>query len=993
MKKSRYILAQVILLLFANAILSNSVDADEIEIPKSLDPRLEISLFASEPDVKTVTSLSVDSKGRVFVVENHTHFRPKGYDGPETDRIRLLVDTDNDGKADRVTTFFEGIKDTMSVAVHPTNGWIYVATRNSIRRIRDKDDDGKAEEQQILINLETESTYPHNGLAGFAFDFSGNVHFGFGENMGGDATLKTNGHVYFAMGQNYGDDGTLKNKKGESIFVPGGEGGIFSCKADGTKLRRIARGFWNPFHLCFDTFGRLFVVDNDPGNRPPCRFLSIVEGGNYGYKRKQLEPFISVNGETPGMLPMTASTGESPTGVIAYESDNLPKDYIGDFLVASWGEHRIDRYHLERDGAGFKATTKPVIAGGEHFRPAGIAVAPDGSLFVGDWADRSYPLHGKGRIWKVRSKKPQQREKFESLKKNLSSTDRTIRENAARELLQKGKPGVEILDEVLNSRNTRARALAMTALLLNKKKYSSNQFTHFLLECENSIRENMIREFPLKIQNLKKAKALMGSDSSAIRATAWRRVKEFTWEQFTDDTKDADPFFRQALQFAASKLPPNKLIDRINTLQEKDANEKLILMLALKDALSNEELASSNSDLESILKNALTSNDAQIRFVAVQWIGDEMMEGLKPELVSKFAKNANTAELFKAWLATLAKLDGVMQHWNKGKTGDWWVKLANSYQYVEPLLDDSETSPVVIQQALIFLPRSHSALKVSSLKKFLESKHLPLQLEVVRILISKTSRDAKDILIKILKDENEDINLRALAMSTLNPAVNDERKLMFEFTKNSNSILAEEALRSIKFTRLSSEEKKSLAELKPPKQSTKDLVAFLLGEQSGKIATKHIPQLVTHLNGPADRNAGQRIFFQANGAGCAKCHHVDGHGKAVGPSFIRVGGKLPYSKWQLVTAIVEPSQTVDPGYLPLTIVTTKGKVASGIYHKHGSGKRSIIDSNGEILTFKVDDIISMTPSKKSIMPDGLIDRLTIQEFRDLLAYLLTDSNE
>ncbi len=44
------------------------------------------------------------------------------------------------------------------------------------------------------------------------------------------------------------------------------------------KLERIATGFWNPFHWRFDTFGRLFTVDNDPDSRPPCRLLHIVAG-------------------------------------------------------------------------------------------------------------------------------------------------------------------------------------------------------------------------------------------------------------------------------------------------------------------------------------------------------------------------------------------------------------------------------------------------------------------------------------------------------------------------------------------------------------------------------------------------------------------------------------------------------------------------------------------------------------------------------------------
>ena len=80
--------------------------------------------------------------------------------------------------------------------------------------------------------------------------------------------------------------------------------------------------------MAFDAFGRLFAVDNDPDSRPPCRLLHIVEGGDYGYRfrngRKGLHPFTAWNGELPGTLGMVAGTGEAPSGVVAYEADNLP---------------------------------------------------------------------------------------------------------------------------------------------------------------------------------------------------------------------------------------------------------------------------------------------------------------------------------------------------------------------------------------------------------------------------------------------------------------------------------------------------------------------------------------------------------------------------------------------------------------------------------------------------------------------------------------------
>ncbi len=369
----------LVTLLFGSGLAG----AADIEVPRALDERLKVELFAAEPDVATVTGLTVDALGRVYVVESHTHFRPENYTGPETDRIRLLEDTNGDGRADRILTFFSGTTYTMNVAAHP-NGWIYVATRNQVFRLRDNNDDGVADERQDLISVETEADFPHNGLSGFAFDFAGDVYFGLGENSGLDAKLtgrasgSPTGDIYFALGQNSGVDARVVGSQGQSISVARGAGGIFRCQPDGSGLELVATGFWNPFHLCFDTYGRMFTGDNDPGNRPPCRFLSIVEGGNYGYVRRTLEPFIAVDGETPGSLPMTSSTGESPTGILAYEAGLFPADYLGRIFVASWGEHRIDSYQLEPSGAGFTAKTEAIAASAGQrvfFHPRGPGCA------------------------------------------------------------------------------------------------------------------------------------------------------------------------------------------------------------------------------------------------------------------------------------------------------------------------------------------------------------------------------------------------------------------------------------------------------------------------------------------------------------------------------------------------------------------------------------------------------------------------------------------
>ncbi|QDU30545.1 hypothetical protein ETAA8_56900 [Anatilimnocola aggregata] len=424
-------------LLVALSTFAAEPDFSKAPLPKVVDDRLEISLFAIDPQVTTPTGIAVDEQGIVYVIENNTHFRPKEYNRPELDRILRMQDTNGDGRADKVDEFYTGLRNTMSL-VFETDGSLLVATRNEVFRLQDKDKDGKAETRTDLIKLETAGNYPHNGLAGFALDFVGNIYFGFGENLGADYKV-------------IGTDGTT--------LTGGGEGGnIYSCDAGGKKLRLVATGFWNPFHVTFDAFGRLFTVDNDPDSRPPCRLLHVVEGGDYGFRfrngRKGVSPFTAWNGELPATLPMVAGTGEAPCAVMAYESDNLPAEYRGELLVTSWGDHRLERYTLKPRGASFSAEMKPVVTGDQNFRPVGLAMAPDGSLYMSDWVDKSYPIHGKGRIWHLRAKKPAIREPLSDEPAiALAHPHRPWREAAARKLAsdQATKLSEEAEDERVRS--------------------------------------------------------------------------------------------------------------------------------------------------------------------------------------------------------------------------------------------------------------------------------------------------------------------------------------------------------------------------------------------------------------------------------------------------------------------------------------------------------------------------------------------------------------
>jgi putative membrane-bound dehydrogenase-like protein len=365
---------QLLLFFAALAMAADPVKAPIVptDLPpeiKLLEPGLKLTLLVEHPDLATPTGLDVDAQGNLWTVSCHTHFRPAGYVGPIHDEILVF---DKHGKNRRV--FYAKTDQTMNLKLGK-DGWVYLSQRNRVLRIKDTDGDGVADKEENVITLTTVTDYPHNGLSGLAWAPSGDLVFALGENFGKDWVLA-------------GPDGIKLTGRGE--------GGVFTCQPDGTKLRRIAKGFWNPFGIMVRADGEIFAVDNDPGSRPPCRLLRVHEGADYGfqwvYGREPIHPFVAWNGELRGTLGMIHPSGEGPCSVV---------ELGGGVLVPSWSNHCIEYFPLTRAGADYTAKQIPLVRGGEFLRPTCLVAGPDGAFYFNDWVFSSYPIHGKGRLWKL----------------------------------------------------------------------------------------------------------------------------------------------------------------------------------------------------------------------------------------------------------------------------------------------------------------------------------------------------------------------------------------------------------------------------------------------------------------------------------------------------------------------------------------------------------------------------------------------------------------
>jgi putative membrane-bound dehydrogenase-like protein len=817
--------------------------------PVAADPRLVVTRFAAAPDIVHPIAADFDAKGRLLVVESHSHFRPAKYNGPKFDRIRVIADTNGDGTADTFTTFAEGFTATMDLAVAP-DGSVYVATRNEILRLRDTNSDGTADEQQRLIFLDTKGNYPHNGLCGLCFDSKGNLNFGMGENLGEPYTL-------------IGADGTW--------LAGGGEGGnVYHCTADGKKLRRVATGFWNPFGACRDSSGRLLVVDNDPDASPPCRMLHVVEGGDYGfqfrYGRAGRHPFQAWNGELPGTLPMVAGTGESPCEVVCYTSAGLPAEYRGELLVPAWADHRVERYTLKPKGASVTAERKPFIQGGTDFYPSGLAVAPDGSLFVTDWGSKSYELHGKGAIWHIRWK-------------DAKPTKPVAKPKPAPE-----PPPPPLPDD---------------ATLL----------PHFA---------------------------------------------------------DPDPFVRHA---AVQKLAGKpELVKSLDLKELTSPQQRLGLLLTEKTIGRTNRLAAYLADA-----------DADVRFLAIKWVSDDRLTEFRPHLLQLLQKPNLDPREFVGLSTALARLDG--QPVTDSALADYFVAR----------LADPQTPAGTRLLALRSIPATHGQLKTEHLVGFLKHENPAFRIEALRALKDRGDAKAAAAVEAVARDEQQPVAVRAQALVTL-AAMNHRTVAYTDFliglVAGKDSALQQEALRSLVGVKLAPQQMDRLKGLPVPAlpPGGRGALARLNGQpiHDPRPDTKALDAWLKFLDGPADPEAGRRVFEHSQLAGCFKCHRVEGRGANVGPDLSLIG--RTERKW-ILESLLQPSAVVAPHYQAWTIRTTDDRTLTGLLVRTYLDESEYIDENGNRFVVRATEVESITAAKTSIMPEGLLTGLTDQEIRDLLAYL------
>ena len=136
-------------------------------------------------------------------------------------------------------------------------------------------------------------------------------------------------------------------------------------------------------------------------------------------------------------------------------------------------------------------------------------------------------------------------------------------------------------------------------------------------------------------------------------------------------------------------------------------------------------------------------------------------------------------------------------------------------------------------------------------------------------------------------------------------------------------------------------------------------------------------------NGHATR--GRKLFSEASGAGCIRCHRVNGEGGALGPDLSAIGGK--YNREQLIEAILYPSKQILIGYHQTLVTTTDGDTISGLIQREDEATLTLLDASGQPHAIKKSQITQRKLSAVSPMPDGLWAGWSRRDFADVIAFL------
>jgi len=940
-----------------------------------VEPGFRIEQVAAEPLVTDPTALAFDERGRLFVVEMRGYSEDREKD---LGRIRLLEDTDGDGRFDRSFIYVDGLRWPTAVACY--DGGVFVGAAPDILFCKDTDGDNRADVREVV--------YTGFGLGNvqgllnsFKWGLDCRIH-GAASSSGGSVRRpdELNSESLSLRGQDF----ALDPRSLEMAATSGGAQHGLSFDRWGNKFLCS-----NSNHIQLVMFDNRYVARN-PYLKTPNPRASIAADGPQAdvFRKSPVEPWrivrtrLRVSGLVRGPVEGGGKASgyfTAATGVTIYRGHLFPPPYHGNAFVGDCGSNLIHRKLLEPDGIGQiarRATPgREFVASGDiWFRPVQFEVGPDGALYVCDMArevvehPKSLPPlikkhldltsgRDRGRIYRVVPEKFQQpkpvrldRATSEQLVHTLEHRNGWHRDTALRLLYERrGRSLIGPLEKLASSSKLPEGRMYALYALAGIEALSPAAVLPRLQDEHPRVREHALR-----------LAERLAARSPEVRQAMYRLVG------------DDDLTVRYQLAFSLGEVPQQSRIEPLAAIARRDAGNpwiRLALQSSLRDGAGSmlqmlvgdgEFRASSGGRilLESLARQIgaqRQADDVAALIVVLQEL-PEQEKDLAQMLVRGAAQGAGSESA-----ALVAKLTAA----TSGKAS------ALLHELVENAKTKAFQDGVSVEQRVAAVGSlgvgSYDQVK-DTLAQLINPRH-PQQVQLAA-LATFGQFDRPEVAELIIK-----------RFATLSPRLRSEA-LETIFSRGPWLSQLLNALEEGAFQRSDVEPARIRMLRNHPDSEVRRRAEKALGRQidadRGRILAAYRSAL--ELSGDAGRG---RDHFRKT---CAACHRLENHGHEIGKDLTTIRDRGAAT---ILTNVLDPNREVDPKYVNYVALTTDGRQFSGIIESETATSVTLKRAENARTTLLRKDIEELRSTGVSIMPEGLEKKLDQQAMADVIAYLLS----
>jgi putative membrane-bound dehydrogenase-like protein len=941
----------------------------------------KVTLFAGEPDVVQPIAFTFDDRGRLWVVEclSYPHWT---LDGTGHDRVVMFEDTNGDGHFDVRHVVYDQGSNLSGIELGHGGIWL-CSTPNLVFLPCDFNADkptptGKPE---IILDGWNVKDTKHNIF---------------------------NSLIWGPDGWLYGCNGIQSQSKVGRPGTPDKDRtqincGVWRYHPTKKKFEVVCHGTTNPFGLDYDEYGEMFITNCVihhlfhviPGAHYDRMYGQDINPYSYGLMHSIADYIHWAGGDwttSRGNKPehSDAGGGHAHVGCMVYQGDNFPDEYRNTLFTCNLHGNRLNRDLLKRQGSGYKSERAPdfLFANDPWFRGIAVKSGPDGGVFITDWCDTG-ECHNydkvdltNGRIHKVTYGTPKawkgdlSKLSIDELAKLQTHKNDWFARHARRLLFERAEAGERT--SVVNAvrgvqrgvRDGRFRDDIPTLLRCAWLTTALGEFREIDHLTEVLFRNSQVQGWAVRLYI-----------EAAIAGTAKHIGPDSP--QLTCPTAPE----RLAFASAVTRIPPPermpwalRLLSTLDFKDSTDANIPLMAWYAIEPLVG--------SDL------------GQIR---------ALLRAAKLPLIRQYiARKATAIDPSHAGMALAWAVEsddftvprGMLQGIIDGLGGAREVVAPSEWAIAGPKLLASRDRQVR-DRAMILAVTFGDEKAIAAMKQTVSD---PSSDEIARstALLALLRRGKPDIL-PILQQLVNDKDLRAEAIRGL-AAFDDKQTpaLLLKTYPTLSDVEKQDAVQT-----LASRPAWALALLDAIEAGTvprKDVSAFVarqmqglkdkrVGERLAKVwgtlqpasarraelTAKYKAILTDDAMAKADQSHG-RLMFQKN---CASCHKLYDDGGDVGPGLT---GSQRSNLDYLLENVLDPSAVVPNEYKMSVLQLQNGRTINGII-THETDKALTVRTANESIVVPKDEIETRNVSKLSLMPDGILEKLTDIEVRDLIAYL------